>query len=469
MSEQPHDPFIDPATGRPWTFWQRVKRGLTRRFPRAAHMFHWTRAHAMRYPGAAWRRLLSVPRTARWVADVARRIRSRRRRPGLTVAVDVSPLWHPLTGVGWYLYRILQELADDPDVALRLYGPDIHTGPDVPAPVVALPRGRAVEHVLYDVPFDLSLSAGWIMGRMRWLAPLLLALDGNRVLFAPNYYLPRRFFLARGRRVATIHDLGLRRVPETLQEETRSALSRNLERSTSRAARLISVSAAVRDELVEFDYAPASKVDVIHHGPGQLAGVQPTALPPGVAAPFALHVGTLEPRKNIEPLLAAWDLLHAARGGDAPVLVLCGRYGWKSESIRTAVAAATAAGRARHLGYVEEGELAALYRAAVAVVFPTRYEGFGLPAVEAQLAGAPLVCSDLPVLREVAGDGAVFVPPGDIEALARAVAALLDDPTRRAELAERGRRNAELLSWRRAADLTTATWRRAVGLSAEVP
>jgi glycosyltransferase involved in cell wall biosynthesis len=285
------------------------------------------------------------------------------------------------------------------------------------------------------------------------------------VLFAPNYYLPRRFFLARGRQVATIHDLGLHRVPETLQEETREALSRNLERSTARATRLISVSAAVRDELVEHGYAAANDVDVIHHGPGQLAGVAPTRLPDGVMAPFALHVGTLEPRKNIVPLLAAWERLHAARGDSAPTLVLCGRYGWKSDAIRQAVDAATTAGRAHHLGYVDEGELAALYHAAAVVVFPTRYEGFGLPAVEAQLAGAPLVCSDLPVLREVAGDGALYVPAGDPDALAAAVASLLEDPAMRRALAERGRRNAERLSWRRCADLTIAAWRHAAGLT----
>jgi glycosyltransferase involved in cell wall biosynthesis len=463
MSEQPQDPFIDPTTGKPWTKSQRVKRALARRLPRTARAFHWARAKTRHFAGRALYRLGRLKAMGRWIRDVSAQISARRRRQALTIAVDATPLWDPLTGVGWYLYKILEQLADEPGLAIRLYGPVLHNGPDVPGPVVPLPRGRAIEQVVIDVPHDLVIAAGWLMTWIRGLSPILIALDGNRVLFAPNYFLPRRFLLARGRRVATVHDLGLHKVPETLQEETRVALARHLQRSASRAKRLISVSAAVRDELVEHGYATADKIDVIHHGPGQLAGIEASELPTGVSLPFALHVGTLEPRKNILFLLAVWDTLHE-RGGEVPRLVLCGKYGWKTDALSEAVRAATDKGRALHLGYVAEGELAALYAAATLVVFPTRYEGFGLPAVEAQLAGAPLVCSDLPVLREVAGDGAVYAPPDDPAAFADAVARLLCDPQARAELAERGRRNTDRLSWRRAADLTAAAWRDTAGV-----
>jgi len=462
MPELPRDPFTDPATGRPWTKAQRVKRGLARRLPRTARAFHWLRAKTRHYVGRAWYRLCSIPRTGRWLAFVAGEVKRRRRESGLTVAVDVTPLWDSLTGVGWYLYRILEQLAEHPEVKLRLYGPNLLTGEDVPEPVAPLPVGPAVEHVAFEVPHTLVFSKGWFMGFLRALQPLLIALDGNRILFAPNYFLSRRFLLARGRRVATVHDLGLHRVPETLQEETRKGLLRNLQRSTERARRLISVSAAVRDELVEFGYAPVEKIDVVHHGPGQLAEVAPTKLPAGIATPFALHVGTLEPRKNILHLLDAWELLQDLLPA-APTLVLCGKFGWKTEAIEQAVHGAEATGRVRHLGYVEVGELAALYGAASVVVFPTRYEGFGLPAVEAQQAGAPLICSDIPVLREVAGDGAFYVPSDDASALARAVAELMGDESLRRTLAAKGRDNAARLSWRRASEATLDSWRRAAG------
>jgi len=466
MPEQPQDPFIDPETGHPWTRSQRLKRGLARRLPRTARTFHWVRAKARHYAGRLWYRTRCLPGTGRWLKFVAGEVWRRRRDRGLTVAVDVTPLWDPLTGVGWYLYRVIEQLADDENLQVRLYGPNLLTGPDVPEPFIELPEGRALEHVAFEVPHTLSFSAGFFMGLLRGLEPLMIALDRNRVLFAPNYFLPLRFLLARGSRVSTIHDLGLHKVPETLQEETRKALASNLRRSTRRANRLISVSAAVRDELVEFGYAPREKIDVIHHGPGQLATVEATELPGGVPGSFALHVGTLEPRKNILYLLEAWERLGRELD-DPPQLVLCGKFGWKSEEIQQAVERSSQTGLVTHLGYVSEGELAALYQSAAVVVFPTRYEGFGLPAVEAQQAGAPLVCSDLPVLREVAGDGARFAPVDAPETFAETVADLLGDPAARAELADRGRDNAAALSWRRAADATVSTWRRVAGLTGE--
>ncbi len=387
-------------------------------------------------------------------------MRKRRRDQRLTVAVDVTPLWESLTGVGWYLFRILERLTHVENVAIRLYGPNQLIGEDVPDPVVRLPEGPAIEHVVYEVPHDLALRPGLLMKFMQLAEPLLVALDRNRVLFAPNYFLPRKFKFARGRVVTTIHDLGSRKVPHTLAEETLTALEDNLRRSTARAQRIITVSAAVRDELVDLGYAPREAIDVVHHGPGQLAEVEATEIPESVRIPYVLHVGTLEPRKNVLGLLAVWEILRG-RDVDVPLLVLCGRYGWKADELRKAVGEAEAAGWALHLGYVGEGELAALYRNATLVAFPTLYEGFGLPAVEAQQAGAPLVCSDLPVLHEVAGDGAAYAPPDDPEAFADAVEALLKDPDARRSLAERGRRNAAGLSWQRAAEQTVDTWTRA--------
>ncbi len=383
----------------------------------------------------------------------------RRAEQRFTVGVDVTPLWESLTGVGWYLYRLLEHLTEVDGVAIRLYGPNQLEGEDVPDPVMPLPRGPSIEHVVFEVPHDLTLRPGFLMRCLQWLEPLLIACDGNEVLFAPNYFLPGNFTLARGKVVATIHDLGSRTVPDTLAAETLDALRRNLDRSVRRATRLISVSAAVKNELVDYGYATAGRVDVVHHGPGQLASVEPTRLPDGVDPPYALHVGTLEPRKNIRYLLDVWHRVREA--GHDVRLVLCGRLGWKAEEISSALADAEAEGWCRQLGYVEEGELAALYRDASLVVFPTRYEGFGLPAVEAQQAGAPLLCSDLPVLREVAGEGAIFAPADDAGAFAAAASELLDAPEQRERLVEAGRANAARLSWQRAATETVASWRTA--------
>jgi len=182
MSEPHQDPFIDPATGLPWTKSQRVKRALARRMPRTARAFHWLRAKARHYASRAWHRFSSIPRTGRWLGFVGGEIRRRRRQRGLTVAVDVTPLWDSLTGVGWYLYRLLEQLADHPEVTVRLYGPNLLTGEDVPEPVVPLPEGSSIEHVAFDVPHRLVFSKGWFMGLLRGLEPLLIALDRNRMV-----------------------------------------------------------------------------------------------------------------------------------------------------------------------------------------------------------------------------------------------------------------------------------------------
>jgi alpha-1,3-rhamnosyl/mannosyltransferase len=343
-----------------------------------------------------------------------------------------------------------------------LYGLSVVASPDLPAATQPPPEGVALERPLIEVPDDLLVPRGLLLSLLRRIEPLLIALDGNEVMFAPNYFLPRRFRLARGARVATVHDLGLRKVPWTLRPATLRELTEKLEHSLHEADRLISVSATVRDELVALDYAAPDRVTPVLHGPGQLAAVEPGDLPASTPESFVLHVGTLEPRKNILGLLDAWRLLRSRRA-DAPQLVLCGRLGWKSERIQAAVEAAEREGWLVHLGYVQDVELAALYRAARMVVFPSLYEGFGLPAVEAHQAGTPLICSDLPVLREVAGDAALYVPVKEPEQFADAVERLLDSPELREELIERGRRRAGELSWGRSAERTLAVWRSAAG------
>ncbi|HSL84091.1 MAG TPA: hypothetical protein VLF66_15065, partial [Thermoanaerobaculia bacterium] len=134
----------------------------------------------------------------RWAAATVRACRRRRRegREGgrLTVAVDVSPFWESLTGIGWYLYRLLEHLAERDDLALRLYGPDLVTVAGTPEATVAFPQGPALERVVHRPPAPPGVALARLVERSaRLLAPLLLAADGNRLVFAPNYFPPRRF------------------------------------------------------------------------------------------------------------------------------------------------------------------------------------------------------------------------------------------------------------------------------------
>lgn len=405
--------------------------------------------------------------TFRWLAEVAGAIRRRRRERRLTVAVDVRILWEPLTGIGWYLVRLLEELAGRPDLALRLYGPSAAAEEVVPPPVVPLPAGPALELVLYPTPEESLVHQDRLIRLLRRLERWLIAADGNRVVFAPNYLPSERFSAARGELVATIHDLSYRRVPWALRQETLDRLSSELDETWYRARRIITDSQAVRDEMVAEGLATPERIRVIPLGPGQrldgaLEGAEP---PPDTPPDYALGVGTVEPRKNLETLLRAWGRLHRERSGagGAPPLVLCGLPGWKSEGIQRAMATGRAEGWLHVLGYVDEAALAGLYRRARLFAFPSRYEGFGLPVLEAMAAGAPVVASDLPVLRELAGDAAAYVQPLDVEGWVRALARVLDDSELARRLGEAGRERARRYDWRQAAERHVAVFREVAG------
>jgi len=394
--------------------------------------------------------------TARYLAAVAREIRRRRAEPRLTVAVDVHSLYETPTGVGWYLVRLLEGLAERDDLRLRLYAHGLVDAPEAPRPAVPIPRGPAIERVAYRAPDGLVVPPWRAHQILRRLAPLLAAADGNRVLFAPNYLAPRLFRLARGARVATVHDLAIRQVPWAVRPDSGAALVRGLARTLLEADLILTPSEAVRAELAAERVDPR-RVRAIHHGPGhrpaRLAG--PAAPPPaGMPERFVLHVGTLEPRKNVPLLLAAWRRLHesGAVSAGVPPLVLAGGFGWRADDLRRQVARAAAQGWLVHLGYVSEEELAALYGRAAAAVLPSFYEGFGLPLLEALAAGLPVVASDIPVHREVAGEAALYAPPDRPDLFAARLGEVLEDPDLRARLAAAARARSALFTWERAAE-----------------
>jgi glycosyltransferase involved in cell wall biosynthesis len=469
--EQPRDGRHEiPGGDAPRSLYRRARRSIAKRFPGLQRLYQ--RSEARGYAALAryrhwrdWRRRRPRRRwaaTFRWLAATAGALRRRRAESRLTVAVDITPFWEPLTGIGWYLYMLLRHLQDSDEVRIRLYGPSVVATGERTAPVIELPRGPAVEEVVYEVPENLLLSAGLLMRWLRRAERLLIAADGNDVVFAPNFQPPQRLGLARGGLVATVHDLGFRRVPWTLRQSTRRQLAESIDETMLRAVRLITVSAAIRDELAEYGYASPQRVRVVHHGAGQLEGLADEAPPANLPGRFGLHVGTLEPRKNIGRLLEAWRLLGELME-DRPVLVLCGAYGWRTGAIRRQVEAAVAAGWAQHPGYVSSGQLAALYRRAAVVVFPSLYEGFGLPAIEALAAGSPLVCSDIPALREVAGEAALYAPAERPDLLAARLHQALTDAGERQRLATAGRDRRTAFGWTESARRTLAVWREAAG------
>jgi alpha-1,3-rhamnosyl/mannosyltransferase len=281
------------------------------------------------------------------------------------------------------------------------------------------------------------------------------------VIFAPNFFPPDIFRRARGALVVTVHDLSVRYFGWTMHDETRRSLLARLDTTLARARIVLTDAEAVRRELIAERLRAPDGLRAILLGPGHLSAVAEEPLPPRIPERFALHVGTLEPRKNLSMLMRAWEQLHRS-GRHVLPLVLCGAVGWKNDDLRPILVKGESEGWLINLGYVSDGVLAALYRHAIVVCCPSLYEGFGFPVLEAMGAGTPVLASDIPVHRELGSDAAAYLPADDPAAWAEAVAALAADDSRRRDMAARGRTRAAAFSWQQAAHATAAAWAAAV-------
>jgi alpha-1,3-rhamnosyl/mannosyltransferase len=233
------------------------------------------------------------------------------------------------------------------------------------------------------------------------------------------------------------------------------ARAARIERATirpalQRAAALLCISEATRRDLVERFPRTADRASVIPLA-ADAHFADATIEPARLDKPYVLAAGTLEPRKNLVALIEAWAALPEGIR-DAHVLALVGPTGWDVDA--TLGAARARPGDVRLLGYVDDEELAALYAGCAAFAYPSLYEGFGLPVLEAMSAGAPVVTSATSSLPEVAGDAALLVDPRDVRAIRDALEAVLTDPARAAALRDAGRARAAEFSWERTATLT---------------
>lgn len=275
------------------------------------------------------------------------------------------------------------------------------------------------------------------------------------VLFVPAHVLP----LVHPRAVATIHDLGYRHFPDAHTWKARLYLEWGT-RHNARASRLvIADSRATRDDLMRFYGVPEDKIRVAY--PGVRPDLAPVREPErvtavlarcGITAPYTLYVGTLQPRKNLLRLIDAF-----AQVPDPYILVLAGKKGWLYADILRRADSLGIGHRVVFPGYVPDEDLPALLSGARLFAFPSLYEGFGLPVLEAMACGVPVVCSNASSLPEVVGDAALLVPPTDTEALAAAMNRALTDDDLRHGLIERGLEQARRFTWRRCAEQILAT------------
>jgi len=378
-----------------------------------------------------------------------------RRERTLRIGVDIRPFYEPLTGIGWYLYHLLHEMAKHDDVELYLFGDARVTdiGPNLHADLPA--RARLCW-------FDLR-GQRIVSGRSRALTAAAyvawMKLIDVDVMFGANYFLPRLLGAVARRRVITIHDLTFKRFPELLQKETLTNLDHQMQREIAVAEAVICVSESTRDDLLHYYDIDPSRAVTIHSG---LTVPTPNALLPTPDLPdrYILFVSTIEPRKNLEVLLDAYAGLRA-RGMYDGALVVVGRVGWKAESLVPRLRAPGV----HHLDYVAPTQLAAIYRNAELFVFPSIYEGFGFPLLEAMAYGVPSIAARSSSLPEIGGDAALYFDPRDRKALEVQIERVLTDPALRKQLADAGVARAAQFRWDVAAEKTLYVLRRCATLT----
>lgn len=373
----------------------------------------------------------------------------------MLIGIDASrALRGQRTGTERYSLELIQHLVSLPQAAEHLWRLYVDHQPTE--------RSTGDESWIAALPAHVELCV--LPARRMW-THRALAKDvlqrPPQVLFVPSHLLP---FVLPMRRlppaVVTVHDLGYHHFPQAHTGRQRLYLEWGTRWSVAAATRVIAVSHATATDLQHILGVSESKVRVVHEGANCLPLPSAEAVAEvraryGLQRAYALYVGTLQPRKNLVRLMAAYEQLWAQGTVDFD-LVLAGNPGWLSEEI---LARAKASQQAAHIhlpGYVKDDDLPALLVGARFFAFPSLYEGFGLPVIEAQSIGVPVMTAKGSSLPEVAGDAALYVDPTDVESIAQAMLRISQDETLRQQLIAAGHRNVQRFSWEKAASETLA-------------
>jgi alpha-1,3-rhamnosyl/mannosyltransferase len=378
------------------------------------------------------------------------------------VLLNASALRLPMTGVGQYTLQLARSL-------LALESPDL-----------AFFDGLCASRELRCDPSGVRGAARtWVRRLVPGAYEVKRLLEQRRFGRASAgydvYHEPATLPLAfAGATVVTVHDLSWVRHPETHPPERVRALDRHFEPALRTASRLITGAAFIKQEIMQRFGVPGTLIDVIPHGrdvafrPMRADETLRVLGPAGlVHAGYFLCVGTLEPRKNLALAVQAHAALPAPVRARHP-LVVAGMKGWGDSPAGAQFAHRVASGEVRLMGYLERDDLVRLTAGALAMVYPSLYEGFGLPPLEAMSCGVPPITSNTSSLPEVVGDAALLVDPYSVEDISAGLERLLGDEALRATLVTRGHARVKHFSWERSARAIHAHYMKVLGVSVPV-
>jgi glycosyltransferase involved in cell wall biosynthesis len=371
------------------------------------------------------------------------------------VLIDARTVGRSFSGVGNYVFELVKALAsldDDSAYVLCLHGPSVIRDLELDE-----------RFSILDAPFSHEshpLGDLW----MDFVLPRRAAQRGIDVIHGPAFLIPcRRTPMAS---VVSIHDLVAYTHAHTVPTKYALYMRWQIRRAARHATRIITGARSVARELEQVLGIEPDRIEAVHHGKAaRLRPASPDAVADvrrryGLERPFVLFVGNLEPRKNLGGLLRAFRRVR--QRVESPLdLVIAGKEAWLSAELMRDLRSGPDRDAVRLLGYVPEGDLPALYAAAEVFAFPSFWEGFGLPVLEAMACNTPVVTSNTSSLPEVAGGAAVLVDPDSPESIESGLLEVLLDDGRREELRRRGLRRAEEMSWQRSAQETVRIYRDA--------
>jgi glycosyltransferase involved in cell wall biosynthesis len=374
----------------------------------------------------------------------------------MLIGLDAIPLTEPRAGVGHYTFELARALArlapaDEFELIYPSYFPLVDFG------------------VRESLPPNLTAARVRVgaLGRRWWSAglPRYAGRRGLRLFHGTNYEAP---LWGGAARVLTVHDLSLLLHPETHERRRVRRARRRLPLMARAADALIAPTESVRREVCAHLGVAPEKVFAVHEAaracfsPLEFSETEGVRRRLGLGAEFLLAVGTIEPRKNLSVLVAAFEEVLRARPSSGLQLVVAGGRGWLSEPLFESIEKSSARGRIVLAGYLPDDALRALYSSCRAFVYPSLYEGFGLPPLEAMSCGAAVVAGETPAVAEVTGGAARLFNPRDANALTRVLLELLDDEGARRAFSEAGLRRAAHFSWERAARMTLEVYGEAL-------
>ncbi len=379
-------------------------------------------------------------------------------RQARKIGIDITSAVTQGAGIGRYTRELVSALIElDSESSYALFSAKQPAQLPIPEPVPKAPNvtyyeAPLGERWLYRIWYRLNLPVPvqWFTGRVD-------------LFHSPDFVLPP----VRGDipTLLTVHDLSFLHFPDTFTPALVAYLNKVVPRSVQRATHVLADSEATKRDLITHYRTPPEKVTVLYSGvsdlflpEGDKRRLQAVRDKYGIGErPYVFSVSTLQPRKNYQMLIRAFRAVAAKRPHN---LIIAGGKGWLYEQIVAEIARQGLEGRVLLTGFVDDADLPALYGGASLFAYPSIYEGFGLPLLEAMACGVPVLNSNASCLPEVAGDATVQLPPDELQAWSETMLTLLDDATKRASMVAAGFLQARQFSWARAAQQLSSLYTR---------